>query len=74
MFYLGELLVKNPKHRLGNSNGILDILNHTWCRKMKISDVITHKIKPKICPDPFKLHFEKFTPQQQKVMKGNFLN
>ena len=36
-----ELLQKNPKIRLGGENGILDILNHNWCRKTKINEVVT---------------------------------
>ena len=35
-----ELLCKDPKLRLGNKNGIADILNHPWCKKIKITDII----------------------------------
>lgn len=37
---LSELLNKNPKNRLGFKNGILDVVNHAWCKKIKLTDVI----------------------------------
>lgn len=37
---LDDLLCKNPAERLGSKNGILDIVNHNWCKKIKLSDII----------------------------------
>ena len=46
--------------RLGSKNGILDILNHPWCKKIKLSDVMNKKIPPFIQPDCYTMHFEEF--------------
>jgi len=40
MIIKDDLLCKNPGIRLGSKNGILDIVNHPWCRKIKLTDVI----------------------------------
>jgi len=36
------MLNKNPKTRLGSANGLVDIINHSWCKKIKLSEVM-HK-------------------------------
>jgi serum/glucocorticoid-regulated kinase 2 len=60
LIILDDLLCKNPINRLGNKKGILDIINHPWCRKIRLADVINLKITPPIKPDPFQMNFEKF--------------
>ena len=40
---LDELLCKDPNKRLGSMNGILDIVHHPWCKKLKLSDIM-HKV------------------------------
>jgi len=54
----GDLLCKNPVERLGTKNGILDIVNHPWCKKIRLADVVNNKLKPPITPNPFVMYFE----------------
>jgi len=65
-----DLLCKDPYARLGCNNGILDIVNHPWCRKIRLTDVINNKIKLPIMPDPFQIYFEQFDAQQLQMIKG----
>lgn len=34
------MLCKSSKNRLGSKNGIADIINHSWCKKIKLTDVM----------------------------------
>jgi hypothetical protein len=40
------MLIKDPELRLGAKNGMLDVLNHPWCKKIKLIDVMNKKVKP----------------------------
>ena len=55
---LSELLCKNPNNRLGSKNGVLDILNHSWCKKVSLTDIIHQRIVPAIKTNPFVMYFE----------------
>ncbi len=63
-------MCKNPEERLGSKNGILDIVNHPWCRKIKLSDVIYQRIPAPIKPNPYVMYFEKFDPETLEMIKG----
>ena len=56
----GELLCKNPLNRLGSINGISDVLNHPWCKKININEVMNKNIKPFLVPNPYVMYFEEF--------------
>ncbi len=62
--FLNKMLIKDPELRLGAKNGMLDVLNHPWCKKIKLIDVMNKKVKPFVQPDPYKLYFETFDTNQ----------
>ena len=64
------MLCKNPQTRLGFKNGILDIVNTPWCKKVKLSDVMHKTITPSLKPNPFVMYFEQFDEKQQSIIKG----
>ena len=66
----GDLLCKDPNRRLGTMNGILDIVNHSWCKKLKLSDVMHRVVEPSLKPNPFVMHFEQFDANQTQIIKS----
>lgn len=70
LILLADLLCKNPNKRLGHRNGILDIVNDPWCKKLKLSDVMHRTIEPTIRPNPFVMYFEQFDQKQQQIVRG----
>lgn len=34
------MLCKTPNNRLGNINGISDIINHSWCKKINLIEIM----------------------------------
>jgi hypothetical protein len=45
---------------LGSINGISDVLNHPWCKKININEVMNKNIKPFLVPNPYVMYFEEF--------------
>ena len=39
---------------------MIDIVNHPWCKKIKLSDVMHRNVSPALKPNPFVMYFEKF--------------
>ena len=58
IFIADELLCKDPNNRLGNLSGVMDVVNHPWCKKIKLSDVMNRNIEPASKPNPFIMYFE----------------
>lgn len=71
---LTELLKKQPKQRLGYTNGMLEVFNHPWCKKVKLIDIMHKNLKPAIKPNPFKMYFEEFSKKEQAIIKGDSFN
>ena len=55
---ISRILMKRPEDRLGFMNGVRDILNHPWCKKINYEDILEKKLKSPFQPDYFQIYFE----------------
>ena len=62
---MNKLLCKDPKYRLGNADGIKEILEHAWFKGIKLQNVLDRKIEP-----PYKPSLLKFYLDDQDFKKG----
>ncbi|CAD8062320.1 unnamed protein product [Paramecium sonneborni] len=53
-----SLLQKNPEDRLGNQNGIIEILHHKWFQDIDFNAILNKKITPPYKPYPLKYNFD----------------
>ncbi|CAD8117871.1 unnamed protein product [Paramecium sonneborni] len=53
-----QLLEKNPQERLGQSQGIIEILSHPWFNDINFEDIANKKHSPPYKPEPLKYNFD----------------
>lgn len=65
-YNIEQLLCKDPNNRLGSIKGVLDVVNHPWCKRIKLADVMHRNVEPALKPNPFIMYFEQFDNSQLK--------
>ncbi|CAD8069240.1 unnamed protein product [Paramecium sonneborni] len=53
-----QLLCKNPDERLGNQNGIIEILHHKWFQDIDFKAILNKNVKPPYKPQPLQYNFD----------------
>jgi hypothetical protein len=53
---------------------VLDVVNHPWCKRIKLADVMHRNVKPALKPNPFIMYFEQFDHTQLKQIRGNCIS
>ena len=59
------LLIKDPSKRLGNTNGIEEILEHAWLSSVDINKIRMKQTEPPFIPKRFSFNFD-----QNEFTKG----
>lgn len=52
------LLTKHPMNRVGIQEGVREIFNHPWFKKINLNDIMEKKIEPPIKPDILAFNFD----------------
>ncbi len=52
------MLEKDPTKRIGYYNGISEVFQEPWCKKVSLKDISNKNISPVIKPNPFTMYFE----------------
>ncbi|CAD8206804.1 unnamed protein product [Paramecium pentaurelia] len=53
-----QLLEKDPQERLGQQQGIVEILSHPWFADINIEAIANRQIQPPYKPDPLRYNFD----------------
>ncbi|CAK59888.1 unnamed protein product (macronuclear) [Paramecium tetraurelia] len=53
-----QLLEKDPQERMGQSQGIVEILSHPWFADINIEAIVNRTIQPPYKPEPLKYNFD----------------
>ncbi|CAD8095638.1 unnamed protein product [Paramecium primaurelia] len=71
-----QLLEKDPQERLGQSQGIVEILSHPWFADINFEDIVNRKINPPYKPEPLKYNFdeEEFNKGDSEFRKQYAIN
>ena len=63
---LRQLLQKNPNCRIGQVNGVMDILSHRWFADVDPNDLLNQRLVPPYVPNPIKFNFD-----EEEFAKGD---
>jgi serum/glucocorticoid-regulated kinase 2 len=55
---INKLLQKEPKDRLGQNGGVVEILTHPWFKDVDFEGIMGRKIKPPYTPELLKYNFD----------------
>lgn len=61
-----KLLEKDPRNRIGNKQGVIEILTHSWFKDIDFESVMTRNDKPPYIPDPLRYNFD-----EEEFSKGD---
>ncbi|CAD8113804.1 unnamed protein product [Paramecium sonneborni] len=71
-----QLLEKDPQERLGQSQGIVEILSHPWFEGINFEDILNKKLQTPYKPEPLKYNFdeEEFNKGDSEFRKQYAIN